>query len=163
MEFETENLRTSKSESILTKGKGLKSKCRRDTRSQSSCLSDSATQILCDRETLRPCDLNKEDYEKIRFLALTYTRLGRLFYDENYCDLAMLKYKKALKYYNIIKDTISISYTYKSIGNVYQLLDKTDSALYHYRKSLEIYSGMTNKLDIEKNIAQILFERGEKK
>ena len=54
------------------------------------------------------------EYEKIRFLALTYTRLGRLFYNENYCDLAILKYKKALKYYNIIKDTISISYTYKS-------------------------------------------------
>ena len=105
---------------------------------------------------------NPEDYEKIRFLALTYTRLGRLFYDENYCDLAMLKYKKALKYYNIIDDTISISYTYKNIGNVYQLLDKTDSALYHYRKSLEIYSGMTNKLDIEKSIAQILFNKGER-
>ncbi|MBR6775251.1 MAG: hypothetical protein IKM23_06015, partial [Bacteroidales bacterium] len=105
---------------------------------------------------------NPEDYGKIRFLALTYTRLGRLFYDENYCDLAILKYKKALNCLNIIKDSIPISYTYKTIGNVYQLLDKTDSALYHYRKSLEIYSGMTNKLDIEKNIAQILFERGEK-
>ena len=105
---------------------------------------------------------NPEDYEKIRFLALTYTRLGRLFYNENYCDLAMLKYKNALKYYNIINDTISISYIYKNVGNVYQLLDKTDSALYHYRKSLEIYSGMTNKLDIEKSIAQILFNKGER-
>ena len=117
---------------------------------------------LCDSVTLRLCDSNKEDYEKIRFVALIYTRLGRLFYDENYCDLAMLKYKKALQYYNIIDDTISISYTYKNIGNVYQLLDKTDSALYHYRKSLEIYSGLTNKLDIEKSIAQILFDKGEK-
>ena len=116
---------------------------------------------LCDSVTLRLCD-SDEDYEKIRFIALTYTRLGRLFYDENYCDLAMLKYKKALKYYNIIDDTISISYTYKNIGNIYQLLDKTDSALYHYRKSLEIYSGLTNKLDIEKSIAQILFNKGER-
>ena len=102
------------------------------------------------------------DYEKIRFLALTYTRLGRLFTNENYCDLAMSKYKKALNCLNIIKDSIPISYTYKTIGNVYQLLDKADSALYHYRRSLEIYSGLTNKLDIEKSIAQILFEKGEK-
>ena len=102
------------------------------------------------------------DYEKIRLIALTYTRLGSLFLNENYCDLAMLKYKRALKYCNIINDTISISYTYKNIGNVYQLLDKTDSALYHYRRSLEIYSGLTNKLDIEKSIAQILFEKGER-
>ena len=105
---------------------------------------------------------NPEDYEKIRFLALTYTRLGRLFYDENYCDLAMLKYKRALECNNIINDTIPISYIYKNIGNVYQLLGEADSALYHYRKSLEIYSGLTNKLDLEKNIAQILFDKGEK-
>ena len=102
------------------------------------------------------------DYEKIRFIALIYTRLGRVFYNENYCDLAILKYKKALNCLNIIKDSIPISYTYKTIGNVYQLLDKADSALYHYRRSLEIYSGLTNKLDIEKSIAQILFERGER-
>ena len=117
---------------------------------------------LCDSATLRLCDSNKEDYEKIRFLALTYNRLGRLFYNENYCDLAILKYKKALNCLNIIKDSIPISYTYKNIGNVYQLLGKADSALYHYRKSLEINSGLTNKLDIDKNIAQILFEKGEK-
>ena len=102
------------------------------------------------------------DYEKIRFIALIYTRLGRLFYNENYCDLAMLKYKRALKYCNIINDTISISYTYKNIGNVYQLLGKADSALYHYEKSLEINSNLTNKLDIEKSIAQILFNKGER-
>ena len=143
MELETENLRTLKSESILTKGKRLRSKGKEKAH---------GSQLIA----------HSPEYEKIRFLSLTYNRLGRLFLNENYCDLAMLKYRKALKYYNIIDDTISISYTYKNIGNVYQLLDKTDSALYHYRKSLEIYSGLTNKLDIEKSIAQILFEKGER-
>ena len=143
MESETENLKTSKSE------KG------REQRAMSH------EQKFRNAHSSK-LEAQSPDYEKIRFLALTYTRLGRLFYDENYCDLAMLKYKKALKYYNIIDDTISISYTYKNIGNVYQLLDKTDSALYHYRKSLEIYSGLTNKLDIEKSIAQILFNKGER-
>ena len=150
-ELETENLKTSKSEKVLK---------------IFQVFNFSDSQIQKDSQFLRFSDSqilnNPEDYEKIRFLALTYTRLGRLFYDENYCDLAMLKYKKALKYCNIIDDTISISYTYKTIGNVYQLLDKTDSALYHYRKSLEIYSGQTNKLDIEKSIAQILFDKGER-
>ena len=46
MEFETENLRTSKSEK--------RSQSRKVARSQSDCLSDSATQIPCDPETLRP-------------------------------------------------------------------------------------------------------------
>ena len=117
---------------------------------------------LCDSATLRLCDSNKEDYEKIRFIALIYTRLGRLFYNENYCDIAMFKYKNALKCYNIIKDTISESYTYKSIGNVYQLLGKADSALYNYNNSLRTCYNLRNRLDIEKSIAQILFDKGEK-
>lgn len=44
---------------------------------------------LCDSADLRLCDFNKEDYEKIRFMALIYTRLGKLFLNENYCDLAI--------------------------------------------------------------------------
>ncbi len=154
MEFETENLRTSKSEK--------RSQNRKVARSQSDCLSDSATQILCDRETLRPCDLNNEDYEKIRFIALTYTRLGRLFYNEGYCDLAILKYKKALRFVESIKDTASKANVLKELGNSYQLYGQNDSALSYYNKSLKTNPYLTNKLDIEKNIAQILFERGEK-
>ena len=116
---------------------------------------------LCDSATLRLCDSNKEDYEKIRFIALIYTRLGRLFYNENYCDLALIKYKNALKYYNIINDTMYVSYTYKSLGNVCQLNGKLDSALYCYNESLRYDSSLNNKLDVEKNIAQILFDKGD--
>ena len=47
--------------------------------------------------TLRLCD-SDEDYEKIRFVSLIYTRLGELFLNENYCDLAIMKYKDALEY-----------------------------------------------------------------
>ena len=140
-------------EDLMAKDKRLKAKGRKViktqghkvTRSQSDCHSNSATLRPCDSttvysKTVDRCLLtvdNPEDYEKIRFLALTYTRLGRLFYNEGYCNLAILKYKKALKYYNIIDDTISISYTYKNIGNAYQLNGKSDSALYYYNKSLE--------------------------
>ena len=102
------------------------------------------------------------DYEKIRFLALTYTRLGRMFLNENYCDLAILKYRKALNCLNIIKDITSISYTYKNIGNVYQLLGEADSALLYYNRSIKMNPALTNRLDLEKNIAQILFDKGEK-
>ena len=37
-----------------------------------------------------------------------------------------------------------------------------DSALYYYNKSLETNSELPNRLDVEKCIAQILFDRGEK-
>ena len=102
------------------------------------------------------------EYEKIRFLALTYTRLGRLFYNENYCDLAILKYRKALEYIEYLGNNEYKANILKELGNVYQLNGESDSALYYYNSSLKANPDLTNKLDIEKNIAQILFDKGEK-
>ena len=154
MESETENLKTSKSEK--------RSQSRKVARSQSDCLSDSATQIPCDPETLRPCDLNKEDYEKNRFLSLVYTRLGELFLSENYCDLAISKYRKALKYVLLLGENKAVANTYKCLGNSYQLYNMPDSALYYYNMSIKTDSNLTNRLDVEKSIAKILFNKGEK-
>ena len=102
------------------------------------------------------------DYEKIRFIALIYTRLGRLFYNENYCDLAISKHRKALKYVLLLGESKDAANTYKCLGNSYQLYDMPDSALYYYNKSLETNSELPNRLDVEKCIAQILFDKGEK-
>ena len=102
------------------------------------------------------------DYEKIRFLSLIYTRLGELFLSENYCDLAISKYRKALKYKLLLGESKAVANTYKCLGNSYQLYNMPDSALYYYNKSLETNSELPNRLDVEKCIAQILFDRGEK-
>ena len=117
---------------------------------------------LCDYATLRLCDSNKEDYEKIRFIALIYTRLGKLFLNENYCDLAITKYSKALKYVEMIDERSFMADILKFLGNSYQLSNKADSALYYYNESLKCNSSLPNKLDVEKCIAMILFSKGEK-
>ena len=105
---------------------------------------------------------NPEEYEKIRFIALIYTRLGELFYNENYCNLAIIKYRKALKYDLLLKQTSFVANTYKCLGNSYQLANKLDSALYYYNESLKCNSNLPNKLDVEKSIVQILFYKGER-
>ena len=115
---------------------------------------------LCDSVTLRLCD-SDEDYERIRFIALIYTRLGRLFNNNNYCDLAILKYKKALGYVNLINDNSFKANLLKELANSYQLSNNVDSALYCYNESLRYDSSLINKLDVEKNIAQILFDKGD--
>ena len=111
---------------------------------------------LCDSVTLRLCD-SDEDYEKIRFVALIYTRLGRLFLNENYCDLAIAKYSKALKYVEMIDEKIFKADLLKFLGNSCQLSNNADSALYYYNESLKTSSDISNKLDINKSIAQIMF------
>ncbi len=111
---------------------------------------------LCDSVTLRLCD-SDEDYEKIRFVALIYTRLGQIFYNENYCDISISNYQKVLHYTNILENDLLIAITLKNIGNSYLLLNNADSALYYYYKSLETSSDIGNKLDVEKCIAQIMY------
>ena len=100
---------------------------------------------------------NPEDYEKIRFVALIYTRLGQLFLNENYCDIAIKNYKKALKYVKILENSESEANILKSLANSYQLSNKADRALYYYNESLKTSSDISNKLDINKSIAQIMF------
>ncbi len=118
---------------------------------------------LCDSVTLRLCDSNKEDYEKIRFVALIYNRLGRLFYNESFCDLAIIKYRKAISYVKLIKDFSFEANLMKELANSYQLSNNADSALSYYKKSLKTSCNPSNKLDIDKSIAQIMYlNKGER-
>ena len=105
---------------------------------------------------------NPDEYEKIRFVALIYNRLGRLYNNEGFCDLAILKYKKALGYVDLINDNSFKANLLKELANSYQLTNKADSALYYYNESLRTNDDFNNKLDVEKSIAQILFNKGEK-
>ena len=102
------------------------------------------------------------DKEQTRFLFLTYTRLGELFLNEQYCDIAIVKFKHALKYAERLNNSNSIVRTLKLIGNTYQLIGDIDSALYYFKNSLNIGYDSLNNLDVEKNIAQILFNKGDK-
>ena len=173
IELETENLKTSESEKRpKSKDKSLKSKEKREKVSVAEPVEAPSDDVVpstssgtaCSK-TVDSCLLsvdNPQDYEKLRFLSLIYTRLGELFLSENYCDLAFTKYRKALKYKLLLRENKAVANTYKCLGNSYQLYNMPDSALYYYNKSLETNCELPNRLDVEKCIAQILFDRGEK-
>ena len=76
-------------------------------------------------------NLSDLDYDKTRLMALIYTRLGRLFLNENYCDLAIIKYNKALKYVELMNDTHAEANILKGLAHVYHLSGEADSALYY--------------------------------
>ena len=95
------------------------------------------------------------DNEQTRFLFLTYTRLGEMFFNEQYCDIAIEKFRYALKYAQQLGNNNSISRVLKFIGSAYQLAEECDSALYYFNKSLNTCYNPINNLDVEKNIAQI--------
>ena len=166
MELEIEKLKTSKSgKRLKIKDKRLKVSVAEPVETPNDGVVPSTSSGTAYPRTVDRCLLsvdNPEDYEKIRFLSLIYTRLGELFLSENYCDLAISKYRKALKYKLLLGENKAVANTYKCLGNSYQLYNMPDSALYYYNKSLETNSELPNRLDVEKCIAQILFDRGEK-
>ena len=106
--------------------------------------------------------IENANYEQTRFIFLTYTRIGELFLNENFCDIAITKFKHALKYAKLLDNKNSISSTLKSIGSTYNLAGDIDSAFFYHNKSLNIGSNVINRLDVEKSIAQILYRKGEK-
>lgn len=93
---------------------------------------------------------------------MIYNRLARLFHNEHYCNLAINNYKSAFRYVEIINDINFKSNLLKELANTYHLSNNPDSALYYYNESLKTSSDLTNRLDIEKSIAQILYDKGEK-
>ena len=106
---------------------------------------------------------NAEDYEMIRFVSLIHTRLGEVFLNESYCNLAIANYRKVLRYCESFNDKYSISQTLKYLGYSYQLSNNADSALYYYNESLKTSRDIGNKFDVEKCIAQIMyFDKGER-
>ena len=107
-------------------------------------------------------NLSDLDYDKTRFMALINIRLGELFLSENYCEISIDRYKEAQRYANLYDGVINEANILKSIGNAYQLSNNYDSALYYYTESLRLNSDDINKLDIDKNIAFIMFNKGEK-
>ncbi len=106
--------------------------------------------------------IKENDYEKLRFIYLIHTRLGEIFLDAIYVDLALDNFKHALAYVDMFGNTYDKANTLKQIGNTYQLTGQSDSALYYYNESLKEDANLGNKLDVEKCVAKILFEKGEK-
>ena len=87
---------------------------------------------IIEKQTQNLSRLGSSDYEKIRFIILIYTRIGNLFYNENYCDLAIVKYNKALIYSELIKDTFAQSHIFKVLGNTYHILGKNRGDFFYY-------------------------------
>ena len=106
---------------------------------------------------------NQEDYEKIRFVALIYTRLGELFHNEACTSIAKEAYKNCIIRYMSLNDTIAFANCYKQLGETYIMEDNYDSSLYFYKKSIESLYSKNNQIarDSWKGISAILHHYGE--
>ena len=102
------------------------------------------------KEYLKTLDIMEGHFEekdlvgyKAKFMGLTYTRLGELFYNNDIAKASLYFYKNALKYYIVVKN-YSLANPYRNIGSAYYLDHQPDSALLYYRKA-KLTAKATNK------------------
>ncbi len=74
---------------------------------------------------------------KAKFMGLTYTRLGEIFFNYGMARPALDSYKNALIHFLKLPN-YSVANTYRFIGYSYFLDQHTDSALYYYRKAIDL-------------------------
>ena len=80
---------------------------------------------------------------KAKFMGLTYTRLGELFFNNSLAVASLESYKNALHYY-INTDNYNLANPYRNIASAYYLDHQPDSALLYYRKA-KFIAKATNK------------------
>ena len=103
------------------------------------------------KEYLNTLKIMEEAYDekdmvgyKAKFMGLTHTRLGGLFFDYGTAQPAIEFYRYALMYFKKLSN-FSLSNTYRRIGCSYRLDNNNDTALFYYRKALSL-SEAENKL-----------------
>ena len=102
------------------------------------------------KEYLRTLEIMEDHFDtekligyKAKFLGLTYTRLGEVFYNNDIAKASLDFYKSALKYYIVVKN-YSLANPYRNIGSAYYLNHQPNSALFYYRKA-RLIAKATNK------------------
>ncbi len=123
-------------------------------------------------EYIKALEIMEEHFEekelvgqKAKFMALTYSRLGEIFYSTNNAQIATEAHGSALSLFAQNEDSINVLYSLKEIANDYCLQKLNDSALHYY----EIASKMATELhnDFIYNIvlsesATLYYEKGLK-
>lgn len=103
------------------------------------------------------------DYEKNRFIALIYTRLGTLYSDEYYFDIALDYYHNSYLFFKYINDTTSYLYSSARIGKSYQSINEIENAKFWYKNTISEASEKNHVYSdyAKRGLAQICFDGGE--
>jgi hypothetical protein len=125
---------------------------------------ESCEDYLISLKIMKNCFKAKDlNYEKNRFIALIYTRLGTLYSDEYYFDIALDYYHNSYLFFKYISDTTSYLYSSARIGKSYQSINEMENAKFWYKNTISeaseknyVYSDYAKR-----GLAQIYFDGGE--
>lgn len=103
------------------------------------------------------------------FLALTYNKLGVIYFNNESWNIAIDNLKKANTYFNRNHIAIGTAFNLETIGEIFYQADNQDSALLYFRKADSAISNLPevkidfkNRQTLVNNQARTLFSVGEK-
>lgn len=102
--------------------------------------------------------------DKAKFMGLTYTRLGELFFNNGIGPAAIDLYTNALKFFSKL-EYYSLANTYRRIGSSYHINNMNDSAFYYYKNAMYLAKKQNQSLIYGHSlseIAPIYYELGYK-
>ena len=121
------------------------------------------------KEYMKALEVMEEHFEekelvgyKVRFMALTYTRLTVLFSDRYLHDPAIYFGKNSLHYYEKSNDSSwRLAWMLSEIGTQYDIMNVIDRATYYYEKGLNLLSGSDNLTyrDLSTHLAYLSFRK----
>lgn len=122
---------------------------------------DYLTSLKIMKNCFKARDLN---YEKNRFIALIYTRLGTLYSDEYYFDIALDYYHNSYFFFKYISDTTSYLYSSARIGKSYQSINEMENAKLWYKNTISEASEKNHVYSdyAKRGLAQIYMDGGER-
>ena len=74
---------------------------------------------------------------KAKFMGLTYTRLGELFFDNEVKKASVEMYQTSIKYFEKV-DGFCLANPIRSLALAFALNDQTDSAVFCYREAIDL-------------------------
>jgi len=102
------------------------------------------------KEYLHTLEIMEDHFEekdlveyKAKFMGLTYTRLGEVYYYYGIAQATVELYKNALLYFNRTHN-YNLANTYRHIGGSYRYYNNNDSALHYYREAIRLAKKQNN-------------------
>ena len=91
------------------------------------------------------------------FIALTYNRLGVIFYNNESWNIAIDNLRKANAYFDLNKTAIGSAFNYETIGEIFYHANNQDSAIYYFRVADTAISKVTD-VSTDPDISRILID-----
>ncbi len=80
----------------------------------------------------------EDEIDDYALLGRLCNSISMLYTDQQVYEKSLVFQKKALRYFEILRDTVGQSFVLRGLGRVFSVIHKKDSAVFYYEKALSV-------------------------